>query len=284
MTSTVSSSTGKDARITITGISTDVDTLYVSNVQGEFGSSGTGKAFTVGAGISYFANDGTLTSIGTNDILTATGTGGVYSGNYMRVNHFNHGMYSNTNKVILSDVQSNIEPTTLSATLSVSDITSVSVANTSNFTTFEGVDVSASNPGYIKINATDTLDFRPRVSVFDPTTATISPFDFSSRSFDSVPKLLMAPGEGSIVGYEYYLPRIDKLYIDKYGTFIVEKGISSKYPKAPTKNDALLEIASINLPPYLYVPQNASISLIDNRRFTMRGVNSKSLSESRYFT
>ena len=152
VTSTVSSSTGKDARITITGISTDVDTLYVSNVQGEFGSSGTGKAFTVGAGISYFANDGTLTSIGTNDILTVTGTGGVYSGNYMRVNHFNHGMYSNTNKVILSDVQSNIEPTTLSATLSVSDITSVSVANTSNFTTFEGVDVSASNPGYIKIN------------------------------------------------------------------------------------------------------------------------------------
>ena len=152
VTSTVSSSTGKDARITITGISTDVDTLYVSNVQGEFGSSGTGKAFTVGAGISYFANDGTLTSIGTNDILTVTGTGGVYSGNYMGVNHFNHGMYSNTNKVILSDVQSNIEPTTLSATLSVSDITSVSVANTSNFTTFEGVDVSASNPGYIKIN------------------------------------------------------------------------------------------------------------------------------------
>ena len=126
--------------------------------------------------------------------------------------------------------------------------------------------------GRFRTRATDTLDFRPRVSVFDPTTATISPFDFSSRSFDSVPKLLMAPGEGSIVGYEYYLPRIDKLYIDKYGTFIVEKGISSKYPKAPTKNDALLEIASINLPPYLYVPQNASITLIDNRRFTMRDI------------
>jgi hypothetical protein len=76
----------------------------------------------------------------------------VYSGNYIRVNHFNHGMYSNTNKVILSDVQSNIEPTILSATLSVSDTTSVSVANTSNFTTFEGVEVSGSNPGYIKIN------------------------------------------------------------------------------------------------------------------------------------
>jgi len=152
VTSTVSSSTGRDARITITGISTDVDTLYVSNVQGEFGSNGSGKAFAVGAGISYFADDGTLTSIATNDIRTATGTGGVNAGNHMRVNHFNHGMYSNTNKVILSDVQSNVEPTTLSAALSVSEVSSVSVANTSNFTTFEGVEVSASNPGYIKIN------------------------------------------------------------------------------------------------------------------------------------
>ena len=127
-----------------------------------------------------------------------------------------------------------------------------------------------------KVRASDTLDFRPRVSVFDPATSggstKISPFDFASRDFDSVPKLLMAPGEGSIIGYDFYLPRIDKLYIDRYGTFIVEKGISAKYPKAPTKNDALLEIATINLPPYLYNPQKASISLIDNRRFTMRDI------------
>ena len=128
------------------------------------------------------------------------------------------------------------------------------------------------NIGPFKVRASDTLDFRPRVSVFDPDTSGVSPFDFGSRSFDSVPKLLMAPGEGSIIGYEFYLPRIDKLYIDKYGTFIVEKGVSAKYPKAPTKNDALMEIATINLPPYLYNPQDASISLVDNRRFTMRDI------------
>ena len=44
---------------------------------------------------------------------------------------------------------------------------------------------------------------------------------------------------------------------------IVEKGVSAKYPKAPTKNDALMEIATINLPPYLYNPQDASISLVE---------------------
>ena len=54
--------------------------------------------------------------------------------------------------------------------------------------------------GRFRTRATDTLDFRPRVSVFDPATSggetKISPFDFASRDFDSVPKLLMAPGKG----------------------------------------------------------------------------------------
>ncbi len=126
--------------------------------------------------------------------------------------------------------------------------------------------------GKYGIRASDTLDFRPRVSVFDPTSEWKSPFDFSARNFGTSPKYLLTSNEGSMVGYDYYLPRIDKLYLDKFGKFILEKGISSKYPKPPVKNDALMQIATINLPPYLYHPRNASISLIDNRRYTMRDI------------
>ncbi len=126
--------------------------------------------------------------------------------------------------------------------------------------------------GKYGIRASDTLDFRPRVSVFDPTSEWKSPFDFSARNFGTSPKYLLTSNEGSMVGYDYYLPRIDKLYLDKFGKFILEKGVSSKYPKAPVKNDALMQIATINLPPYLYHPRNASISLIDNRRYTMRDI------------
>jgi len=122
------------------------------------------------------------------------------------------------------------------------------------------------------IRASDTLDFRPRVSVFDPASAVASPFDFTSRNFGDSPKYLLLSDEGSMLGYDYYLPRIDKLYLDKFGKFILEKGKSSKYPKPPVKNDALMQIATINLPPYLYNPQNATISLIDNRRYTMRDI------------
>ena len=78
---------------------------------------------------------------------------------------------------------------------------------------------------------TDILDFRPRVSVLDSSTATASPFDFVSRSFGSNPKHLISPNSSSIIGYDYYLGRIDRLYLNKYGEFILDKGISSSNPQ-----------------------------------------------------
>jgi len=63
------------------------------------------------------------------------------------VNHFNHGMYSPNNKVKISGVLPNVTPTTLSQSITASS-TSISVASTSNFGTFEGKGVSNTNPGY----------------------------------------------------------------------------------------------------------------------------------------
>jgi len=120
--------------------------------------------------------------------------------------------------------------------------------------------------------ASDTLDFRPRVTTFNPSSTNASPFDFSSRSFGSDPKIILKPNESSAIGYDYYLARVDRLYLDKTGNFIIEKGVSSNTPKAPTKNDAMMEIATIQLPPYLYNPQDARIQLRDNRRYTMRDI------------
>ena len=118
------------------------------------------------------------------------------------------------------------------------------------------------------IRSSDTLDFRPRVSEFTGTSS--SPFDFDSRTL--TPTRILSPNESSLLGYEYYLARIDKLYLDKTGIFVVQKGISSKNPKAPTKSDAVMEIATIKLPPYLYNPANAIVTLVDNRRYTMRDI------------
>ena len=125
------------------------------------------------------------------------------------------------------------------------------------------------------VRATDTLDFRPRVSVFDPTVTTDrSPFDFNSRTsaFNTSPLRLLAPEEGSVINQSFYLPRIDKIYLDILGNFVVEKGLSSKNPKPPTKNGEFLELGTIAYPAYLYNPSDANIILTDNRRYTMRDI------------
>jgi len=125
--------------------------------------------------------------------------------------------------------------------------------------------------GNNSIRASDILDFRPRVSVFNSSTQ--SPFDFDSRDFSSQPTRILAPNEDSLVGYEFYLGRIDKLYIDKKGVLSITKGNSSQTPQEPSStNNEIMEIATIKLPPYLYNPRDIQISLVDNRRYTMRDI------------
>lgn len=128
---------------------------------------------------------------------------------------------------------------------------------------------------FIGINnkrASDVLDFRPRVPAL--TNFGASPFEYMARNSLSPIKINLTPDESTIIGYDYYLGRQDKIYLDKAGNFIYESGTSSSDPKSTTRSDDLMEIATISLPPYLYNPKNAILSYIDNRRYTMRDIGS----------
>ena len=127
------------------------------------------------------------------------------------------------------------------------------------------------------VRASDTLDFRPRVSEFNSTTA--SPFAYSSRDFGTAGNastLVISPEGDSNLGYSFYLPRIDKLILslgeDNIPEFSVLKGVSSLQPKAPAMVETGMEVATIALPAYLYSPSNARITLVDNKRYTMRDI------------
>ena len=126
--------------------------------------------------------------------------------------------------------------------------------------------------GPSQIRATDTLDFRPRVSNFSGTG--ISPFDFTSRTtaFNTNPKFLLSPSGSTLLGYDYYLGRIDKIYLSEYGILSILKGESAPNPEPPVNINNSMELATINLPPYLYNPRNARITLTDNKRYTMRDI------------
>ena len=121
--------------------------------------------------------------------------------------------------------------------------------------------------------ASDTLDFRPRVADF--TSTTLSPFDFAARNFATAgvnPTLLVTPNESSLVGLSYYLPRIDKVVFTTQGNIAVIKGSSSENPTAPNIGSDTMELATIQLPAYLFDPSDATITLVDNRRYTMRDI------------
>ena len=123
------------------------------------------------------------------------------------------------------------------------------------------------------LRSSDTLDFRPRVSDF--TSTTLSPFDYTARTFATTgtnPTLLVTPDESSLVGYSYYLPRIDKVVFSAKGDISVIKGTSSEDPKEPQISSDMMEIGTIELPAYLYNTSDAVLTLVDNRRYTMRDI------------
>lgn len=124
-----------------------------------------------------------------------------------------------------------------------------------------------------EVKASDILDFRPRVAPFTSTTS--SPFSFSSRNFSTVginPTLVVAPNESSTIGYSYYLPRVDKIVLNKNGTFSIIKGIAAENPKEPTSIEDSMDIATIELPAYLYSPKDSKVNLVNNKRYTMRDI------------
>jgi hypothetical protein len=122
------------------------------------------------------------------------------------------------------------------------------------------------------IPSSDVIDFRPRVR---PYSGNKSPFEYVSRIFEpstnSSPHIISKDSQ-VIFSYEYYIPRIDKLFLTKDGAFTLGKGISSSSPKLPDNIDFGLEIATIYLPAYLYDVKDVKIVYATHKRYTMKDI------------
>lgn len=118
----------------------------------------------------------------------------------------------------------------------------------------------------------DIIDMRPRVSSY---TGNKSPFDYESRIFTSntnSSEKIFAQNSSIIISYNYYLPRIDKLFLTKDGEFILSKGVPSLSPKSPNDIDLGLEVSTFYYPAYLYNVNDTSIVLTNNKRYTMKDI------------
>lgn len=125
------------------------------------------------------------------------------------------------------------------------------------------------------VRNSDMIDLRPRVSSFDVSTADRSPFEFNARLFElnsNSSNSIVAKDRTINLSYNYYLPRIDKLFLTKEGTFTINNGVPSLAPKAPNQLDSALEVATIYYPAYLYNVKDVRVSLSTHKRYTMKDI------------
>ena len=139
------SSVGQNMRLSITGIGVTQE-LILDNVQGDFV---VGAANTV-----QFVNSSGITtdlnySLGGDVQISSVNV--VNDGLHIKVNHKNHGMYFNDNRVTLSGILPDIRPTKLSTAYGADATTALSVDSGNGFSTFENVGVGTTNKGYLLI-------------------------------------------------------------------------------------------------------------------------------------
>ncbi len=122
---------------------------------------------------------------------------------------------------------------------------------------------------------TDIIDMRPRVSDYTVSSGARSPFEFEGRKFNQQGNSsanILASDESIPLNYDFYLPRIDRIFLDKTGKFIIKSGEPDENPNPPQPVDDALEIARVFLPPYLYDTKKASITSFDYKRYQMSDI------------
>jgi hypothetical protein len=104
-------------------------------------------------------------------------------------------------------------------------------------------------------------------------TSTTSPFNLDSASFLSA-TTQKVPYPSSVFGldYEFYLGRVDKVYLTIDGNVRVVKGSDSVEPQATTDESVGLLLGTIKLPPYLKNVLDVQLTIEKTRNYTMRDI------------
>jgi len=108
----------------------------------------------------------------------------------------------------------------------------------------------------------DCLDFRPRKADNGLN------FTGTGASIGELPQVFTDVRSD----YEYYLNRIDYLYLDYTGEFRIARGISAVNPAPPEKPEGAMVCYEIYIPAYTFKPSDVKPSYVDNKRYTMKDI------------
>jgi hypothetical protein len=120
----------------------------------------------------------------------------------------------------------------------------------------------------------DSLDFRPRVDDDSSIPGSTSGSDYE-RSYNGTGNSVVNVIEFNsdvTSDFEYYLNRIDKIFITRDGELKALKGASAINPLEPGNLDGHLLLATLTIPSYTLRTSDVIIEKEDNRRYTMRDI------------
>jgi len=127
-----------------------------------------------------------------------------------------------------------------------------------------------------EVQLRDCLDFRPRRDDGD------NNFTSTGSNLTVMPH----PSHTSTADIQYFMSRIDKLYVNRSGEFLIEKGVPSDIPSSPTVPDDAMALYDLHLSPYVFSLSDIKPKIIDNKRYTMRDIGSldKRIKNLEYYT
>ena len=111
----------------------------------------------------------------------------------------------------------------------------------------------------------DCIDFRPvRVAATTPARA-------NAIVFDSVQKTPVV-GSNIDLDYQYYLPRIDKVVLNKNKSFELLQGEPLLNPAEPKDKSGAMTLFILSQTPYVSSVKEIQVKSIDHKRYTMRDI------------
>lgn len=122
----------------------------------------------------------------------------------------------------------------------------------------------------------DCFDFRPRVSNAGT--------NFTGTGSSTIE--CVQPESVIRADFSYYLPRVDRVYLDSTGKFGISKGVSSGDLIPPAIPSNAMALYTLYLKAYTFTTRDVSVKFEDNRRYTMRDIGAleKRLSRLEYYT
>jgi len=149
---------------------------------------------------------------------------------------------------------------------------------------YEDIPTYTSDTTGIDFDLRDCLDFRPRVDDASTVLSATQDRQYSGTGASTID--IVEFNDDITSDFEFYLARIDKIFLDKDGNFKVVSGASSLTPQIPKALDGAMHLYTIFLKPYTLNVTDLVIKKQDNKRYTMRDIGrlEKRIENVEYYT